>query len=278
MGAVVALSLAIAVPRFRGRTAAAPGGMTIAVLPFQNLGKPEDEYFADGITEEIINRLTGVSGLRVIPRSSAMQYKGTTKPLRQIGEELGAGYILEGTVRWDQLPDGTRQIRVSPEVIKVSDGTNVWAHGYQAVLAGVFQVQSDIAQQVTSALGVALAEPEKQELAEKPTDNPEAYDYYLRGRASYLRGYAEGRHRWSGRKLLKAVAADPGFAMAWAALSEAHSEYYWFFFDRTAQRLVMAKAAGIRPSGSIRTWPMPIGRWGSTTTGDSSTTIALCRS
>jgi hypothetical protein len=76
MGAVLALSLAIAVPRFRGRSAAAPGGMTIAVLPFQNLGKPEDEYFADGITEEIINRLTGVSGLRVIPRSSAMQYKG----------------------------------------------------------------------------------------------------------------------------------------------------------------------------------------------------------
>jgi serine/threonine-protein kinase len=244
MGAVVALSLAIAVPRFRGRTAAAPGGMTIAVLPFQNLGKPEDEYFADGITEEIINRLTGVSGLRVIPRSSAMQYKGTTKPLRQIGEELRAGYILEGTVRWDQLPDGTRQIRVSPEVIKVSDGTNVWAHGYQAVLAGVFQVQSDIAQQVTSALGVALAEPEKQELAEKPTGSPEAYDYYLRGRAAYLRGYAKADIGGAIENYSKAVAADPGFAMAWAALSEAHSEYYWFFFDRTAQRLVMAKAAG----------------------------------
>ena len=243
VGAVVALSLAIAVPRFRGKSAAAPGGMTIAVLPFQNLGKPEDEYFADGITEEIINRLTGVSGLRVIPRSSAMQYKGTTKPLRRIGEELGAGYILEGTVRWDQLPDGTRQIRVSPEVIKVSDGTNVWAHGYQAVMAGVFQVQSDIAQQVTSALGVALAEPEKQELAERPTDNPEAYDYFLRGRASYLRGYGKADIGGAIENYSKAVAADPRFAVAWAALSEAHSAYYWFFFDRTAQRLTMAKAA-----------------------------------
>ncbi|HEU5153201.1 MAG TPA: protein kinase [Gemmatimonadales bacterium] len=243
VGAVVALSLAIAVPRFRGKSAAAPGGMTIVVLPFQNLGKPEDEYFADGITEEIINRLTGVSGLRVIPRSSAMQYKGTTKPLRRIGEELGAGYILEGTVRWDQLLDGTRQIRVSPEVIKVSDGTNVWAHGYQAVLAGVFQVQSDIAQQVTSALGVALAEPEKQELAEKPTENPEAYDYYLRGRAYYLRGYSKADIGAAIENFSKAVSADPGFAAAWAALSESHSEYFWFFFDRTPQRLVIAKAA-----------------------------------
>ncbi len=239
----MALSLAIAVPRFRGKSAAAPGGTTIAVLPFQNLGKPEDEYFADGITEEIINRLTGVSGLRVIPRSSAMQYKGTTKPLRQIGEELGAGYILEGTVRWDQLPDGTRQIRVSPEVIKVSDGTNVWAHGYQAVLAGVFQVQSDIAQQVTSALGVALAEPEKQELAEKPTENPEAYDYYLRGRAYYARGYAEQDIVKAIENYSRAVSLDPRFAVAWAALSEAHSEYFWFFFDRTPQRLALAKAA-----------------------------------
>ncbi len=112
-------------------------------------------------------------------------------------------------MRWDQLPDGTRQIRVSPEVIKVSDGTNVWAHGYQAVLAGVFQVQSDIAQQVTSALGVALAEPERQELAEKPTENPEAYDYYLRGRAYYTRGYAKADIGGAIENYSKAVVADP---------------------------------------------------------------------
>lgn len=230
--------------RVRGGPAvAAATPRTIAVLPLLNLGRPEDEYFADGITEEIINRLTGVAGLKVIPRSSAMQYKGTKKPLRQIGEELNVAYILEGTVRWDQQADGTRQIRVSPEVIKVSDGTNVWAHGYQAVLSGVFQVQTDIAQQVTSALGLALAEPERQALAQRPTDNAEAYDYFLRGRAYYNRGYDRSSIQGSIDNYGKATALDPHFATAWAALSEAHSEYFWFFFDRSPNRLALAKAA-----------------------------------
>jgi serine/threonine-protein kinase len=247
VGAGVALAVlwfALLSPRLKGRPAAeAETPKTIAVLPLLNLGNPEDEYFADGITEEIINRLTGVPGLKVIPRSSAMQYKGTKKPLSQVGEELGVSYILEGTVRWDQMPNGTRQIRVSPEVIKVSDGTNVWAHGYEAVMAGVFQVQSDIAQQVTSALGIALAEPERQVIAQRPTDNAEAYDYFFRARAYYNRGYERASILGAIDNYSKATALDPKFANAWAALSEAHSEYFWFFFDRSPNRLAMAKAA-----------------------------------
>ena len=102
--------------RFResGATPAATTGQAIVVLPFENLGRPEDAYFADGITEEITNRLTGIGGLRVIARSSAKQYKGTTKPIRQIGQELGVAYVLEGTVRWEKAGDSTSQVRVSP--------------------------------------------------------------------------------------------------------------------------------------------------------------------
>jgi TolB-like protein len=140
----------------------------VAVLPFENLGLPEQEYFADGVTEEITSRLSGLSGLGVIARSSAMQYKRTTKTLRQIGEELSVGYVLQGTIRWSTIPDGGSRVRINPALVRVSDATQIWSQSYEAVLSDVFKLQSEIAAQVAGALGVKLLQPEQKALEARP--------------------------------------------------------------------------------------------------------------
>ena len=143
----------------------------LVVLPFVNLGAAEDEYFADGITEEITARLAALSGLGVIGRTSATQYKNTDKPVRQIGEELGVHYILEGTVRWERVPGSPSRVRVTPQLIRVSDDTHLWVDIYDEIIAGVFKIQTGIAERVAQALDITLLEPERQALQARPTDN-----------------------------------------------------------------------------------------------------------
>ncbi|MEP7325648.1 MAG: protein kinase, partial [Gemmatimonadota bacterium] len=210
-----------------GTRAAAVTTPVLVVLPFENLGAAEDQYFADGITEELTARLAGLQGLRVIGRTSAIQYKNTTKSIAQIGEELGANYILEGTVRWEKPATGPSRVRVTPQLIRVGDQSHVWAGTFDAVLADVFQVQTDIATQVTQKLNVTLLEPEQAILAARPTQNTEAYDYYLRG-VSY------GSREYSRDDLLQAVAMyrkatdiDSTFVSAWAAKARAHLYLSW---------------------------------------------------
>ena len=133
----------------------------LAVLPLENRGAPSDEYFADGLSEAITARLGSVRGLGVIAWQSSRRYKGTTKRPQEIGRDLGAQYLLEGTVRWEKPQQGPSSVRVSPELIRVSDGTQVWASQYDTVLAGVFAVQADLATRVTGALDIALADVER---------------------------------------------------------------------------------------------------------------------
>jgi serine/threonine protein kinase/tetratricopeptide (TPR) repeat protein len=232
----------------RGRTgevrSPGSGPKMLAVLPFENVGRPEDEYFAEGLTDEITSRLAAVANLGVISRTSAMQYKSTRKPLRQIGRELGAAYVLEGSVRWEKRPDGTSRVRVTPQLVQVSDDRHLWAERYDADLADVFDVQGHIAEQVTSALDVALRAPERQALAVRPTTNLHAYDAYLRGSASVGRSEAGDEDFHLGVRLFeKAVELDPRFALAHAALSRAHSWLYWRDYDHSDERLARAKAA-----------------------------------
>src|SRR3954453_3119238 len=248
LGALIVLGLGWSFARSRsGRPEeiSVAAAKSVVVLPFENVGRPEDEYFADGVTEEISNRLTGIGGLRVISRNSAKQYKTTQKPLRQVGQELGVGYALVGTVRWAKVGDSS-QVRVSPELIRVNDGTNVWAHGYDAMASGIFQVQSQIAEQVASALNVALADPERRALAAKPTSNAEAYDYYLKGKEYFERGYSEAPLTQSESMYRKALEADPKFALAWAALSRTHDLLNWFYYDRSEARRAQQKEAAER--------------------------------
>jgi len=214
----------------------------LAVLPFENLGSSEDEYFADGITEEILTNLARLSGLGVISRTSAMQYKHTDKGLREIGKELGVDYVLEGTIRWDKTGEISR-VRIHPQLIRVYDDVHVWADRYDAVLSDVFEVQSSIAEKVAQALNVTLLESERQALAEQPTENTEAYDYYLRGKQYYSIGAGRDDHRSAEAMHLKAIELEPEFAQAYAELGIVYTDMYWDFYDRTEQRLTAAKEA-----------------------------------
>ncbi len=233
-------------PSAGGPSTGAPERKMLVVLPFQNLGDSEMDYFADGITEEITSRLAGLSGLGVIGRSSAIQYKNTSKSLKDIGEELGVTYVLEGTVRWERSPDGERRVRVNPQLIKVEDATQVWAQPYEAVLSGVFELQSEIASKVARALDVTLLASEQQELEDVRKRNPEAYDLYLRANTYSDRGYA--REDWAIAQDLyaRAVGLDPTFAQAYARAARLHSDMYWFHYDRTEERLELARRAAQR--------------------------------
>lgn len=215
---------------------------TIVVLPFENQGPHDKDYFVDGMTDEVTSRLSGLSGLGVIAGSSARQYKGTTKTFKQIGEELGVNYILQGTVRWETL-NGEIHVRVSPSVIRVEDGTQAWSQSMESVLSSAFKLQSDIASKVASALDVALLKSEEQTLETVLTDNAEAYDYYLKA-VQYTELSNSHDYMSIGIQLLeRAVALDPAFAAAYAKLSYVQSNMYWFYYDRSETRVEKSRIA-----------------------------------
>lgn len=214
----------------------------LAVLAFENLGLAEDEYFADGITDEIITNLAKVSALGVISRTSSIKYKKTDKSLRQIAAELGVDYVLEGTIRWDKSGSANR-VRINSQLIRVKDDTHLWAETYDRVLQQIFELQSDIAGNVAKALQIALFEPEGRSLGAKPTDNLDAYNYYLRGNDYHNRGYTEKDYEMAAEMYQKAVEIDPAFSLAYAKLSLVHTLTYWKYLDRTEERLRKAKEA-----------------------------------
>ena len=153
----------------------------LAVLPFDNLGAPDDEYFADGITDEIRGKLSSIPGLQVTASRSAAEYKKSSKDLATIARELGVDYLLVGKVRWEKGDAGRSRVRVSPELIQVATGSTKWEQPFEANLTDVFQVQADVAGRVAQSLDVALGAGEREALAERPTTNLAAYDAYLKG-------------------------------------------------------------------------------------------------
>ncbi len=212
----------------------AGGVKRMAVLPFENLGSPEDDYFADGIADAVRGKLTSLPGLQVIARGSSTPYKRTTKTPKQIAEELNASYLLTATVRW-QKSGGTNRVEVSPELVDVTRPdapTSKWQQPFDAALTDVFQVQSDIATRVAQELGVALGAGAEKRLSEKPTQNLAAYDAFLKGEdASKSMGAGDPP---SIRRAIEfyehAIALDPGFAQAWAQLSR---ECSWLYIQGT---------------------------------------------
>ena len=246
LGLLVTATMGMLLWQRSRRPAEEPGVKMLAVLPFKNMGAAGDQYFADGLTEEITSRLSGVASLGVVSRTSADQYKGSTKSLKQIGQELGVGYVLEGSVRWEKSPDGTSRVRVTPQLIRVTDDRHLWADRYDAELADVFQVQSGIAEQVIGAMNLALNEPERKALQDHPTENTEAYDYYLRGIEYRAHGPSREDVRNAKQMFQRAVELDSNFAQAWAKLSEMQSLEFWFFYDRTEAALARAKASAER--------------------------------
>ena len=213
----------------------------IAVLPFDNLGAAEDGYFADGITEEITSRLAMIPTLGVISRTSAEQYRKTDKSIKEIGRELGVAYILEGSVRWEKSAQGSR-VRVTPQLIRVSDDRHMWAGRFDETLEEVFEVQSRIAEQVAAELDLALMQPDHEALAAKPTENLQAYDFYLRGNDLLTQAGIPDAVSSAERMYIQATELDPGFALAFARLARARI-WQFHFSDRTATRLAAARAA-----------------------------------
>jgi serine/threonine-protein kinase len=226
-------------------TASAP--VRIAVLPFDNVGDSSDAYFADGVTDAVRGKLTALHGIEVIARQSSEEYRGSTKPLRQIADELGVDYLLTGTVRWAKAADGTSRVQVSPELVEIGDGTarSRWQQPFDAPLTDVFQVQGTIAGQVASALNVALGASDQQELAERPTQNLAAYDSYLRGSA--IQGIDGASVRRKIAFLKDAVARDSSFGAAWARLVQAQVQLTSGAEPRSVIAAALRRAEALAP-------------------------------
>ena len=215
----------------------------IVVLPFTNLGPARQEYFADGVTEEITARLAAVGDLGVIGSTSAIAYKGTKKTILDVGRELGVAYILEGSVRWEQPSHGRARVRVTPQLVSTADGTHLWAEVYDEPADEIFRVQSDIAQKVVRALDLTLLAAQRRVIEAVPTRNLEAYDAYLRGNDYQRNGTDEGHIRAALRLYERAVELDSLFAPAYALLSRMQTRMYWAYYDRSPDRLVRARRA-----------------------------------
>jgi len=195
----------------------------IAVLPFENLGSPDDQYFADGMTEEITSRLAGIKGLGVISRTSSAKFRESDKTLQEIGRDYGVDFVLEGSVRWSKAGDH-HKVRITPQLIRVSDDRHMWADNYERALIEVFAVQADIAEKIVAQLGLTLVEKDRQNLASMPTENPEAYKYYLKALQKIRRRSDYSDSKTAQAALDSAVALDPSFALAHALRSEAYAD------------------------------------------------------
>jgi len=213
---------------------------SIAVLPFASLSEDKSNaYFAEGIQDEILARLSKIADLKVISRTSTLQYQSKPGNLSEIGKQLGVGHVLEGSVQ--KVGD---QVRVSVQLINAQNDSHVWADIYDRKLTDIFVVESDIAKSIAESLRATLTGGEEQALAVKPTTNPEAYEAYLRGLA------AEGQQLhsvYAGETAAgfyeQAVQLDPAFALAWSRLSRVDFDLYNSPNDPTAARRDAAKRA-----------------------------------
>jgi len=197
--------------------------VSVAVLPFLNLSPdPENEYFADGMAEEIINALTKVEGLRVTARSSAFSFKGKGEAGREIGRRLKVGAVLEGSVR----RAGSR-IRVSAELINVADGFHLWSEKYDREMVDVFAIQDEISRSIVEILKVKLLGPRDEPLVQRPTDDLEAYTTYLKGRYHWNRRTPEALRK-SIALFREAQARDPKYALPYAGEADAYNVLGWW--------------------------------------------------
>jgi len=222
------------------RSPAAP--TTLAVLPFDNLGSDEDEYFAEGITDAIITRLATVQNLQVISRRSSVLYKGSDLGYREIGAELGAKYLLTGTIFWDKAPEPD-QIRINTQLVKAADESYVWGNAYERTRENIITLQTDIAEQVTSVLKIALSEEDRRSIMAVPTGDLEAYDYFLRGSHYFNRSWDQSDIFNATEMFQRAIDLDSGFALAYAMLARGHESMYWEYFDRSEDRCTRARQA-----------------------------------
>jgi TolB-like protein/Tfp pilus assembly protein PilF len=212
---------------------------SIAVLPFENRSEDKaNAYFADGVQDEILTRLARIGDLKVISRTSTQHYKTTPENLREVGRQLGVAHILEGSVQ-----KSGDSIRVNVQLIRAETDVHVWAEIYDRKLTDVFALQSEIASTIAEALKAKLTGAEKQVIAQKLTENPEAYDAYLRAMAFNRESSSAANAAKAVESLTEAVRLDPNFAGAWALLSRIHSRVFFNNLDATETRRREAEQA-----------------------------------
>ena len=222
-----------------GRVGDAPLAKSIAVLPFENRSEDKaNAYFADGIQDEILTRLAKIADLKVISRTSTQRYKSSPENLPEIAKQLGVEHVLEGSVQ-----KAGEQVRVTVQLIRGVTDSHVWAETYDRKLTDIFAVESEIAETIARSLQAKLTPREQQVVSSKPTENPAAYEAYLRGLALWnkLTVLPEDSEEMA-RHFSRAVELDPKFALGWSFLSVAHS-YTYNEFDPTPQRAAQAKEA-----------------------------------
>jgi len=231
-------------PEKLSRIAAAPkfpnvpsAQKSIAVLAFVNMSNdPDNEYFSDGIAEEIINTLTNVKALRVASRTSSFALKGRNDDIGEIGRKLKVNTVLEGSVR-----KAGDKLRVTAQLVDVADGYHLWSERYDRQLEDVFQIQDEIAENIVQALRVVLGEDEKRAIEKTPTENVQAYEYYLRGR-QFFHQYRRTGLQYARRMFDRAIEIDPNFARAHAGIADCCS-FLYMYWDSSKANLEGADAS-----------------------------------
>jgi serine/threonine protein kinase/Flp pilus assembly protein TadD len=213
---------------------------SIAVLPFADMSPSKDQdYFCEGIAEEIINALTKIDALQVASRSSAFAFKGKNQDIRQVGEQLNVATVMEGSVR-----KAGNRIRITAQLIKVTDGYHLWSERYDRDLEDVFAVQDEIAANIVKALRVVLTDDEKRAIERPRAGNVEAYEYYLRGR-QFFHQFREKALQFARRMFSRAIELDPDYALAYAGIADCSSQLYKYW-DASAANLEQAESASRR--------------------------------
>ena len=199
------------------QTLALPDKPSIAALPFLNLsGEPDQEYFTDGVVEDIISALSRIRWLFVIARNSSFTYKGRAVDVKQVGRELGVRYVLEGSVR-----KAANRVRITGQLIDATTGGHLWAERFDSTLDDIFELQDEVAASVVGAIAPQLERAEIQRARRKPTDSLDAHDYYLRGMANLHRGTRESIDE-ALAQFNRALQLDPNFASAYAMAAWCH--------------------------------------------------------
>ena len=219
---------------------------SIAVLPFNNMsGDSEQEYFSDGITEDIITDLSKISGLSVVARHTAFTYKNRPVNVQEVGRELGVAYVLEGSVR-----KAGGRVRVTGQLINSTNGNHVWAERFDRELTDIFAIQDEITHAIVEQLKVKLHPQERKSIGQAPTDNLEAYTYYLKGR-DFLNRRSKRYLQLARQMFAKAVELDPMYARAYAGMADCDSYLYMTYHEKVAMEKVLAtteKALALDPN------------------------------
>jgi TolB-like protein/Flp pilus assembly protein TadD len=214
---VLAIALVVRITTTPGIRLLPADAKSVAVLPFVNLSdSKDDEYFSDGVTEDIIAQLSKIADLKVISRTSTMQYRNTTKSVREIGEELRVAHVLEGSIR-----RANGRVRIVSQLIDARNDNHIWAETYDKDLSDVFAIQSEVSRSIAHALQASLSPEELKRIDRHPTENLDAYAYYLRGREHYYR-YTKDDNERAIELFRKALDVDPRYALAYAGIGDAY--------------------------------------------------------